>query len=403
MNELRRGASPLFAATVGTMCGLTTITTYSQSFFVGAVTSEFGWSFGQFFLTTTIIMCSGLVTAPLIGALVPKFGIRTLGMVGLIGHALCYCLFGINPNSLPLWYATAVLLSFLSAGSLPIIWTAVLNGWFFKKRGLAVGITMSGTGIGAFLLPPIASLLIGDYGWRTAYFVIGLGACALSLPIVYFLFKENTDSTAEEKPKLAWGLSRSEAIKTRRFWALSIVLFLTAFAIIGLVSNFKPIFLSKGAIKEQIALLGLIMGISVLCGRLVVGSLLDKFWAPAVAIGAMMMPLMALLLLHFVPYSFAVGVAIAMGIGIAAGAELDLVAYLTSKYFGPKNYAQIFGAIFALFSIGGGIAPPLFGALSSGGAGYTVPFYLALGALIISVPLFLSLGAYPEEAKAEMH
>jgi predicted MFS family arabinose efflux permease len=143
------------------------------------------------------------------------------------------------------------------------------------------------------------------------------------------------------------------------------------------------------------------MGLSVLIGRLIVGSLLDKFWAPAVAAGCMIMPLSAVLLLLFVPYSMPVGILIAIGIGVAAGAELDLLAYLTSKYFGPANYAQIFGGIFAVFSIGAGIAPVVFGKLSAQTGGYDLPLYIVLGALLTSVPLFLSLGPYSEEAKAE--
>ena len=95
-----------------------------------------------------------------------------------------------NNGSLTLWYLNWALLAFLGAGSLPIVWTGVLNGWFSEHRGKAIGITMAGTGLGAFLLPPIVEFFISNYGWRTAYRGIGIGALLLSLPIVITMFRE---------------------------------------------------------------------------------------------------------------------------------------------------------------------------------------------------------------------
>ena len=87
MNEIKQGWRPLLAATLGTMCGIFAFTNYTQGFFVGPVTSEFGWAPSQFFLSYTVLMCLGLITGPVIGSLAVKYGIRVLGMIGLAGHA----------------------------------------------------------------------------------------------------------------------------------------------------------------------------------------------------------------------------------------------------------------------------------------------------------------------------
>lgn len=84
-----------------------------------------------------------------------------------------------------------------------------------------------------------------------------------------------------------------------------------------------------------------------------------------------------------------------MLIGLAAGAELDLLAYLTSKYFGAAHYPAIFGAIIAFFTVGAGIAPPLFGGLAQAFQGYSTVMWMAIGLLILSIFLFLALGKYP--------
>jgi len=48
-------------------------------------------------------------------------------------------------------------------------------------------------------------------------------------------------------------------------------------------------------------------------------------------------------------------------IGFAAGAEFDIIAYLASRYFGLKNYSKIYSFLYASFSIGAAMGPPLFG------------------------------------------
>jgi len=404
MSEFAKGSGPLFAAVIGTMCGLITITNYSQGFFVGPVITEFGWTPGQFFLGFTVMMCAGLFTAPVIGSLAQKYGIRTIGLIGLMGHAIGYILISLNPNSLPLWYASWALLAVLAAGSLPIIWTSVLNGWFVKNRGKAVGITMAGTGIGAFLLPPIVETMIADFGWRAAYQAIGVGALVISLPIVFLLFRENQGSQATNhgEPSQAWGMTRGEAMQSARFWILGAVLFLTVFVVVGLLSNFERMVGAKGIERSTIAAVATVIGITVILGRLLVGALVDRFWAPGVAGVFFTLPIVAILLLIHVPFTMPVGIVIAIFIGLAAGAELDLLAYLTSKYFGPAHYAKIFGGIFAFFTVGAGIAPPVFGELAAATGSYSTPLYLSIGILMVCIALFLMLGRYPDQAVAEV-
>ncbi len=403
MSEFKLGWGPLFAATIGTMCGLLTLTNYTQGFFVGPVMEEFGWTRPQFYLSYTVFMCAGLITAPIVGSLAQKYGIRLLGMLGLIGHALGYVLISMNTGSLPVWYMSWAILAVLAAGSLPIIWTSVLNGWFVKNRGKAIGITMAGTGIGAFLLPPIVEYLISNYGWRTAYRGIGLGALAVSLPIVWSLFKENEAARATgATAKRIWGVTRAEAIKTPRFWILGSVLFLTVLIMAGLLSNFKPIYMSLGLDGPSIATLASLMGITIIGGRLLVGYLMDRFWAPGVAVAFYTMPIIGMIILLNIPLTMTTGAIVAICIGLAAGAVLDLLAYLTSKYFGPDYYAKIFGATFTFFTVGAGFAPPLFGKLAQdNGGNYAFAFKFGIGVLLVSCILFLMLGKYPEEANRE--
>ncbi|MDA8734969.1 MFS transporter [Porticoccaceae bacterium] len=403
MSEFTYGWKSLLAATIGTMCGIFTLTNYTQGFFVGPVTSEFGWSAPQFFLSYTVLMCSGLLTGPLIGYIAQRVGLRTVGIVGLIGHSLAYVVLSLNTGSLMLWYLSWALVAILGAGSLPIIWTGVLNNWFTKHRGKAIGITMAGTGLGAFLLPPIVEFLIANHGWRTAYRGIGLGALLISLPIVSALFKEKPDSsTATDGEVMAnkvetWGLTTKDAMRTKQFWILGAVLFLTVIVVAGLLSNFERIMTEQGFERSSIAQIAAVMGLTVIIGRLMVGALVDRFWAPGVAACFFLVATLGLLILVGTQVTMATALLVAVMIGLAAGAELDLLAYLTGKYFGPAHYPAIFGLIIAFFTVGAGIAPPLFGMAAQMFQGYGTMLSISIGLLLISILLFLSLGRYPDE------
>ena len=285
MNEFKEGWGTLVAAVIGTLCGLITITNYTQGFFVGPVTQEFGWTPPQFFLGFTVMMCAGLLTAPLVGSLAEKIGLKKIGMLGLVGHALGYFLISINNGNFIFWLLSWAFLSILAASSLPIIWTAALNGYFKQHRGKAIGITMAGTGIGAFILPPLVESIISDYGWRAAYQAIGVGALAISLPIVFFLFKQKEGEEVDKGNSVSagWGVTRKEAMRTTKFWILSAVLFSTVIVVVGLLSNFERIMGAEGLDRPTIAGIASIMGITVIFGRLAVGVLVDRFWAPGVA------------------------------------------------------------------------------------------------------------------------
>ena len=403
MSEFTYGWKSLLAATIGTMCGIFTLTNYTQGFFVGPVTSEFGWSAPQFFLSYTVLMCSGLLTGPLIGYIAQRVGLRTVGIVGLIGHSLAYVVLSLNTGSLMLWYLSWALVAILGAGSLPIIWTGVLNNWFTKHRGKAIGITMAGTGLGAFLLPPIVEFLIANHGWRTAYRGIGLGALLISLPIVSALFKEKPDSSTATDGEVmvnkveAWGLTTKDAMRTKQFWILGAVLFLTVIVVAGLLSNFERIMTEQGFERSSIAQIAAVMGLTVIIGRLMVGALVDRFWAPGVAACFFLVATLGLLILVGTQVTMATALLVAVMIGLAAGAELDLLAYLTGKYFGPAHYPAIFGLIIAFFTVGAGIAPPLFGMAAQMFQGYGTMLSISIGLLLVSILLFLSLGRYQDE------
>ncbi len=134
----------------------------------------------------------------------------------------------------------------------------------------------------------------------------------------------------------------------------------------------------------------------VIVGRVVVGYLVDRIWAPIIACIFLILPAVSCLLLAQDNLTPAMIYTSALLIGLAAGAELDLIAFLTSRYFGLKNYGQIYGGQFVFFAVGSGAAPAIFGWSQDVTGSYALILYSTAALFVIGALLMLVLGKYPE-------
>jgi MFS family permease len=134
-------------------------------------------------------------------------------------------------------------------------------------------------------------------------------------------------------------------------------------------------------------------GIALTAGRLLAGYLLDRIHAPHDAAIFFLKPLagIAILLAGFAPqYAVAAIVLIGMGLGV----EVDLIAFLLSRYLGMKSFGEIYGYLFAIFMFGSGVGPYLMG-MAFDVAGSYQPALIGLGlALMVACVLLLRLGSY---------
>ena len=134
-------------------------------------------------------------------------------------------------------------------------------------------------------------------------------------------------------------------------------------------------------------------GLASLAGRVVVGLLLDRVFAPYVAMLSFIVALAGVYLLGS-GASATLGV---IGIGITTGAEIDIIGYMTSRYFGLRKFGQLYGYLFGVFLIGAGMGPAVMGAVHTRLHSYDPAFY-AFGimlALATVFMLFLGRYAYP--------
>lgn len=399
--EFRRGYKTLIGAVVGAGCGLSSISFYTHGVFVPAISADTGWSRGDVQLGVTIMILMAVISAPAIGYLIDRFGARKVAQFSVPLYGLTLASIALVESSLATYYLAWVAMSLLAAGTLPLTWTRVVNAWFDRSRGLALGITLAGTGIAATFAPAYASNLIEQFGWRQAYAILAATITVIALPAVYLLFKEapkaSATSSAMAKAASMAKLGLGEAFRSYRFWLMAIGILLVATGIGGLITNVYPMLLDNGLTNSEAARYAGLIGVSVIVGRLIVGALLDRFWAPLIAAIFLCAPCISALILSGQDLSAVAITVSVLIIGLAAGAELDLMAYLVSRYFGLASYGKLYGALYVSFSIGAGLAPFAFGKVYDVFGSYNPILLIVAGMSVAGAVMLLFLGPYPAE------
>jgi predicted MFS family arabinose efflux permease len=145
-----------------------------------------------------------------------------------------------------------------------------------------------------------------------------------------------------------------------------------------------------------------LLGLAVIVGRLGGGWLMDRVWAPAVAIGLFTFSAAASWLLvngAASPPYVAFGV---LGVGLAAGLEFDLMAFLTARYFGPRSYGGIYGTMYAFFALGSGVAPTVYGRAFDVTKSFTSIVSIGAAAMFIGGFFLLFLGPYRYQPSSQL-
>lgn len=393
--EWRRSGHLVALTAIGLTCAPTTLPPYTIGLFVAPLRAEFGWSRGA--IQAAILFSTGLgvLGAPMAGAMVRRFGIRRTLLPGLAGLALAVLGAAMIGDALWQFYLAYAAMSLLGAGAGGVAWNTLISGRFETSRGLALGLGLSGTGICSIVMPQIASWAIALWGWRAGYVALAAVTALIVLPLcAAFLPRDGRSDDVHPATSLA-GMSASAAVRTRRFWILGCSTAAIYLAIGGSIPSLVPLLVDGGLTPRSAATVMGMFGVAVIAGRIGVGALVDRFWAPAVALGVLTSAALGSLILAHSPGVVAGSLAAAL-IGVAAGTELDLLGFLVARYFGLFDFPRIYGRLFVFVAIAAGCAPLLFGLIRDSAGSYRYAFLAAALFLMSGAAGLLRLGPYPK-------
>jgi MFS family permease len=393
-SEIGRHWQTVLGAMIGVAFGPTGITFYTLGLFVKPLSEAFGWSRAQVSTGGLCLQAGLILISPLIGTLTDRFGPRRVGVAGLAGIALGLAgLSAIGPNILTL-YAAWIVLALLAGGGTPIVWTRAVNRCFDKQRGLALGLSLSGTGIAAIFAPRLMGQILAEHGWRVSYLVLAAVTLLVALPLVAVFLRDSGPAKAQAAAPELQGATMQEALATGWFWRSAISFFLVAGGLAALIVHLTPMLIDGGRSPAEAGKVAGLLGVTIIVGRLLVGVLADRL--PAALVGMAFLLLPALGCFALVEGQAVPGVLL---IGLAAGAEVDLLAYLVSRRFGLRNYGRIYSWQLSAFLLGAGIAPIAMGAAQDHWGSYHLALMIDAVILVIGAVGIGSLkwGGVPAE------
>lgn len=373
----------------------------------GPIGAEFGWSRTAISAAVSVMMLCTAISLPFMGRMVDRFGVKKILVPSIIIFGLCF-LAASMISSYWQFIALYVAMGTIAVGTNSVPYMRVLTAWFDRRRGLAIGIAGSGTGLGFGYVPLVTEQLVSHFGWRGGYFGLGLIMLLFTLPMVLFLLHEKPQAlglhpdgaSSDEVPAhpIATGDSLSEAMQRRDFWSLITIFSGLAFVLYGLIPHMVPMLQDRGVPVSQASWLASAFGWSAFGGRLLIGFLVDRHDARRIAFVFFSLSAVGLALLSMQMPIWAFTVAAIM-LGLSLGAEVDMLAYLTSRYFGLKNFAQIFGAMFSAVMVSMSLSPLAFGAVYDYTGSYRAILALGVPLCVLAIVLVLMLRPYGARAR----
>jgi MFS family permease len=400
--EILRGWLPLATGFIGVAAGFAALMSHSFGAFFLPVSESFGWSRAQYSLAQTIVAVIGAASSPLVGRIVDRYGPRAVAAAAILACAAGFGLISLMTGSLALFLGLVALTAIAGAGTSIITYVTLVNLWFDRARGLAIGIIMSGSGVCAMIAPKLIIPFIAAEGWRAGYRALAL-TMLLSLPLILLGARRprsarrqprdgagHAEATAAELP----GLTARQALSTGLFWRQAAAFALMGFGLGGLYAHLVPLLTDRGLAPADVANIAALFGFAVFAGRLIAGYLLDRIFAPFLAAVFVVLAVLGIGALAQPGQLFAAAAVLALGLAFAT--ELDVAGYITARYFGRRAYGTIFGWLFGLFAVGGMTSPLMYGLIFDRTGSYGAALMTSVAVMLAAIPLLLSLGRYPE-------
>ncbi|HHJ8384216.1 TPA: OFA family MFS transporter, partial [Streptococcus pyogenes] len=355
-------------ATAGILLHLMLGSTYAWSVYRNPILQETGWDQAPVaFAFSLAIFCLGL-SAAFMGNLVEQYGPRLTGTVSAILYASGNMLTGLAIDRKEIWllYIGYGVIGGLGLGAGYITPISTIIKWFPDKRGMATGFAIMGFGFASLLTSPIAQWLIETEGLVATFYLLGLIYLIVMLFASQLIIKPTAAEIAildkkrlQNNSYLIEGMTAKEALKTKSFYCLWVILFINITCGLGLISVVAPMAQDlTGMSPEMSAIVVGAMGIFNGFGRLVWASLSDYIGRRVTVILLFLVSIIMTISLIFAHSSLIFMISIAT-LMTCYGAGFSLIPPYLSDLFGAEELATLHGYILTAWAIAALTGPML--------------------------------------------
>ena len=392
---------------------------FSFSIFQTSLIEEFGWGRGVLGSAYAVMLGVYAITCPFTGRLFDRKGPRFVLLWGPIFYGVGMLLSSLISELWHVFVFPSLLVGLGIAMSGFPIYSALIPKWFDKKRGIATGIALSGSGIGMLFLIPLIEYSISSFGWRLTYLFLGFSVLFLLFPVVYFfLYNKPEDvgqkidgvespndlkeqgSEEEKKEHLGFFEIYKKLKGNRNFWVLAITVFL-----IGLNNNmiFSQLHLYLTDVKFSSSSSALIfgaVGFVRIAGSIVMGWCSDYIGRPnAQSLSAFLtgVGILVLMCFVFVGNSIYLAFLYILIFGIGLGGMTSCYSAMAADSFKGNSFGSIMGFLEIFFGLGGVLGPPFAGFVFDFTGSYLFPFMTIVVGM--GVVVFFTLVIYKDPNK----
>lgn len=393
-DEWRRYWPLVLVSSVGfSMQGLST---YALGLVMDPLSQEFGWTRAQISVASLIPAVLMVLFSPPVGALIDRWGSRRLAVPSIALTGIALALISFANGSMLQWVGLWIFYGFVSLGTKPTIWTAVVSGAFISGRGLAFGAVLTGAALSQIGVPPLTQFLVDEFGWRFAYLALGLGWCT-PVFLLAFIWLKDVRRLPKHSPggaavATASGLTVRQALRSCALIRIALSTLLTMFIGTAILVHQVPILNDAGIDRPTAAMLASFVGLATICGNLASGWMTDRWDASLVGAITLLAPAVGYFLLlteNAAPVTIVFAVAI---IGYTSGAKMQISSYLTAAHGGLRNFGTIFGVMTSMIGIGGGLGAVSAGAIYDRFGSYAPMLWTGIGLSVLCSALLFRLG-----------
>jgi len=390
----------VIGAALGLTFGFGPIFFSTAGIFLKPMAESFQWTRADVAMLPMLAMTGTAIGAPIAGYVADRIGWSKVIGLGMSLFAAFVLALAFAPASRLYVAIIGFAIGLTGAATTAAGYLAILPRVFDSRLGMALGLGMLGTGVGGFLAPLVAGKLGAIYGWRASYVMFAALAFIFGVIAHRIIFSNLPEESrvkqtrSQDRTDMA-GMTLTEALGTYRFWLIAIVMFLISMVILGGFVHLAPFATDRGFGADVAASAAGIVGAGLAISRVGAGFILDRFFAPFIALIAFVLGAIGFMILIWFPNSPALLLTAALLLGVSTGSEGDLIPYLARKYFGRRSLGAIYGSLFGAATIGGAAGPFVYGLSFDYFKSYT-PIHQASALLcVVCAAAILALGKYP--------
>ncbi|MFC1535094.1 MFS transporter [Thermodesulfobacteriota bacterium] len=381
----------------------------NMGLFIIPMCNDMGISRGLFGWLATSRNLSGGVSGFFIGRLLDRFGPRVLIPCSALVTGICVMGYGVSNHIVYLFLLFSITgISGLATAGGGILTTVPVAKWFVRRRGLAMGLSTLGMGVGAVTFVPVTQFLINSFGWRKAWITLAIISMSLIIPFALgFLRRQPEDmgllpdgvfdqsenkvthDQSNERDEDVWTVR--EAIRTRAFWLLNAAWVLWGIATGGSIHR-MPYWIELGFDAK---LVSFVFTIDAVCFTLMIlgsGILLDRFPPRFIQAGAFAGVTFSLMLMLFASNTYHMLISVIL-FGLSAGTNMVSLTYLWASYYGRAFLGTIRGVTLPVLLTALAIGAPLTGYFYDYTGSYKPAWKLFIGVYIAGLVCMLAAKA----------